>query len=515
MDLIYWLILLALGALVLIVLAKRRRSKNKQLRTEEETAGSVNTVLDGTSAQLFPQAVQEMTIGETLVEPPSPPPETPGLIREREIGHPEPEITRHPESPAGAALLREVFTARLQALAATMRLKLESLEGTAGAEEESSRLHKQLGLLNERTANLDASYLEELACHEETARFLARLASNNPESPAAQTRQILLHNASTKEAEAFLDQFSQEPQTKPALAAQAAVLSARLAEQRLDLSLALSRYIRALRISPDNVEYLHRASDLAHTLGQYEPAARWRQSLVRLIKRQPGDNAVDLALAERDLAYTCLKAGQFDEAAPLYKSAMTALSEALGNSHPEMANGWFQLGEMQESQGAYDKAQGLYRRALDILESNLGRLDLHLSPVLNRLAALAMDMRFEKEALAHYQHLVAIQERYLPQDHPFLAESWAALARAYLLRGEYALAEQYCLKSLASHEHRHEREHPAVATMFKELSHLCRQQGRPEEADQYHREAEAIRAELGKRREKANASVPDTALQEQ
>ena len=157
----------------------------------------------------------------------------------------------------------EVPDPRLQALAATTRLKLESLDGKAGTGAESDLLHKQLHLLNERTANLETSYQEELACHEETARFLARLATSRPESQAGQIRHILLHKASTREAEAFLDQFSQEPQNKPTLTAQAAVLSARLAEQRIDLPLALSRYTRALRIFPDNIEYLRLAGDLA------------------------------------------------------------------------------------------------------------------------------------------------------------------------------------------------------------------------------------------------------------
>ncbi len=508
MDPMNWLILLALGALLLLALSRRVR-KQKKHRGAKVAAAALPTdaavdAVDESRATVFTEDVED---NKALAKPS---PVYPQVSTEAMVQESAQENAGQFDNETGAALLREVFTARLQALAATTRLKLESLDGKAGTGAESDLLHKQLHLLNERTANLETSYQEELACHEETARFLARLATSRPESQAGQIRHILLHKASTREAEAFLDQFSQEPQNKPTLTAQAAVLSARLAEQRIDLPLALSRYTRALRIFPDNIEYLRLAGDLAHLLGQYEPAARWQQSRVRLIKRQPGHSAVSLALAERDLAYTSLKARRFDQAAPLYKSAMTALSEALGNNHPEMAQGWFQLGEMQESQGAYDKAQGLYRRALDILESNLGRLDLQLGPVLNKLATLAMDMRLEKEALAHYQHLAAIQERYLPQDHPFLAGTWAALARAYLLRGEYALAEQYCLKSLASNENLHGHEHPVVADLMKELSHLSRQQGRPEEADQYHREAETIRTQLGQNRA-GTAVVQDAA----
>lgn len=516
MNLMNWLIIiLALGALLWLVLGRRARQKRIRGGAQAAAAAiSADAARNDSSAQLFTQAMPAAGSPAAETHAAVPPAATPQFTAETAVSvtgaqEPAPAGTRQASSDPDAALLREVFTTRLQALAATLRLKLESLQDKPEAEEEIHLARKQLGLINARTASLDAAYQEELASHEESARFLARLAGNNPASQAAQIRQVLLHDGSAREAEDFLDQFSQEPQIKLTLAAQAAVLSGRLAERRLDLPLALGRYSRALRAFPDNVEYLRLAGALAHLLEQYDAAVRWQQSRVRLIDRQPGRSEVDLALAERDLAYTCLKAGRFDQAATLYKSAMTALSEELGNNHPEMAQGWFQLGEMQESQGAYDKAQALYRRTLDILESNLGRLDLQLGPVLNKLAALTMDMRLEKEALGHYQHLAAIEERYLPPEHPFLAATWAALARAYLQRKEYALAEQYYLKSLAANENLHGREHPAVADLMKELSLLCRQQGRPEEADRYYREAEAIRARLNRGR--AGDTAPQDA----
>lgn len=492
MNSMNWLILLALAAMLLTAFALRSRKK----RSRRAASDTAHTATSAASLQevetAFPVQEQAETRSEEQAEQAS------GWAESFTESVPLAPVPQQEletaDSATSTALLRGVFETRLHALIATYRLKLESIGTRPEDAQARDLLQKQVLILSERSAQLDASYQKELTCHEDVVRFLGRLASSTPDSRAGHIRQTLLHSASPREAEAFLEQFSQDPESRPSMAAQAAFLSGRLAEMRVDLPLALERYRKALHISPDNLEYLYRAGQVAQDLTQYHLAARWLENRLQLMEKQSSRSTVDLALAQRDLAYNYLKASRFDLAGPLYKTAMTSLSDTLGNNHPEMATGWCQLGEMQENQGAYDKAQTLYRRALDILESNLGRLDLHLAPVLGKLAALVMDMGLEKEALVHYQQLVAIQEKFLPSQHPQLAASLERLAKAYWLRGEYALAEQCYLKSLRINEALYEREHPSVAALLKELGKLCLQQGKTEEAERYQHEAEAIMA---------------------
>ena len=518
MNSMNWLIVVLLAALVLMILGLRLRAQKSSRKTKplpESTALASFADADGIPEQeqaepasMAPDlAVPEDAKKNVLDSPLNPAEQSESVLTP--AADPHPEVAAPGADPA-VILLREVFDARQNALAATCRLQLESSSNKQENAAARELAEKQVRIMDERTAQPDASYKEECACHEETARFLRRLAKNNHSEQAAQIRQNLLHSASPKEAEDFLDQFSLDTSNRPTLAAQAAFLSGRLAERRVDLVLALERYSRALRIAPDNSEYLSNAAHLAHTLGQYSTAAKWQESMVRLMGRQPGCTAVDIALAQRDLAYTYLQAKHFEKAAPLYKTAMATLSEALGNNHPEMASGWFQLGEMQENQGAYDKAQTLYRRAIDILESNLGRLDPHLIPVLDKLARLSMDTGQEKEAASHYLHLLAILEKYLPADHPQLAATLTGLARACRLRGEYAQAEQYCQKSLQINESLHGREHPVIVAQLKELSLLYGKQGRLEQAQRYLEEAEAIEEKLP-RQEEGTATVQQDA----
>ncbi len=482
MSSVYWLILLIAGAVLLGALTVSLHKK-KKVRTRGRTIASPARE-EALPAEPPLEQPEEMTCGtedwDYGYEPKS--------AYEADM----PELETDSDTDASAVLLQEVFVARLQALSATCRLRLEALEGKADKERARELLHKQIGILDERSAQPERSYLEEAACYREVARFLCRLAQDGLSPRAAQIRHTLLRSAAPREAESFLDSFSREATSRPAPAAQAAFLSACLAERRVALPLAMQRYLRARQTLPGNAEYLRRAGQLAHILADYEVAIQCREARIHIIEKRPRHSDTDLALARRDLACSYLKAGRPDVAGPLYKHAMASLSRLLGDRHPEMATGWMQLGEMQEQQGAYDKAYALYRRALDILVSCLERLDPQLAPVLEKLAALAMDMGLEQEAARYYQQLVDIREKVLPAEHPLLAASLARLAETYRLCGAYALAEQCCLRSLRIIETLHGRKHAEVAALLQDLGKLCRQQGKLKEGERHRLEAETI-----------------------
>lgn len=483
----YWLILLIAGMVLLLVLGAglRRRGRGR-----------------ARARSALPPIPEEALARAMAQELPGPTPDDRDYVYDPELPYETAGFqVIQADDDAASVLLQEVFVARLRALDATHRFRLEALEGQADKEGERELLHRQIAILDERSAQLQRSYLEEVACYREVARFLARLDQDGLSPHAARIRQTLLHSAAPREAEAFLDAFSQEAGSRPAPAAQAAFLSGFLAERRVALPLAMQRYLRAQHILPGNAEYLRRAAQMAHLLADYETAIHCREARVQIIEKRPRHSETDLALAQRDLAHSYLKAGRFDLAGPLYKSAMAALSRLLGDTHPEMAMGWLQLGEMQEQQGGYDRAYALFGRALGILTAGLDRLDPQLAPVLEKLGALALDMGLEQEALDHYRQLVEIREKTLPAEHPQLAADLARLAEAYRLRGAYALAEECCLRSLRINEALHGREHAAVAASLQDLGRLCCQQGKLEAGERHRLEAEAILQRLAPRPE--------------
>jgi tetratricopeptide (TPR) repeat protein len=115
-----------------------------------------------------------------------------------------------------------------------------------------------------------------------------------------------------------------------------------------------------------------------------------------------------------------------------------------------------------------------------------------LAGILDKLAALCMELEMEKQAVPLYERLVRIREKALRPTHPQLVISLNNLAESYRLQGRYAEAEACYLKTLRINEEVQGSEHPSVAAILQELAKLCTSQRKPEEAKRYQERASAI-----------------------
>ena len=518
------LVLLVVAAGALIVL-RRRAANGKRRRAQRGRKGEASLLVEERPAVAPPPEAAEAAEVAVIEAPPEPL----ALVEPVEPAEPERPLNpadgiaaasnretldrllpAEPDCARGAFLPWEVFLARMRARTLTCRLRMESLEERGAKDQELRVAHHQLDFANHRSARLEAAYKEELACSEAVLAFLETLAGKEDDA-AGRARDAFTRSADPIGAERFFVQWSREQGRDPAQAARALFLAGRLAELRIALPEALERYAQAVNLATDNAEYLRQAGALAHFMERYGDASRWRTALVRLGRTLSDHSLVDSALVQRDLAYTCLKAGHVEEAGRIYKRAMQVLVAALGPNHPEMATAWFQIGELQESQGAPEQAWTLYERCLKILQSKLGLLDPALCPVLENLARLATRLGRDPEALAYSRRLVTIQEKFLPPNHPHLAEALNALAEVYIQRGEYALAEHCGVKSLKIHEALHGREHPLVATQLAQLSWVCAQQGKMDDARLYQNEADALYTALALAPEAETVASPPSA----
>lgn len=372
--------------------------------------------------------------------------------------------------------------------------KLEQQQRAALAEaikqndvQRRDQLQRELVLMNDRLALLADSYVEEMACYQQVLDALAHLRPEMNDSDL-DTAIEELQGGNTEAAASFLAKLSL--QAHP-FATEAAFLCGQLADRRVDLQGAMDCYRRAVATAPDNPQYLRAAGLMARNLYQYKEALPWLERYVELVKQEQAD-AKAVALAQRELAYTCVLAGQYPKAGPLYKESMTVLAQQLGQEHPEMAISWQQIGEFQETMGEYDKAVSLYKKALAILEKKRGAEHPALAHIIGKLAALCIELEMEPEAVPLYERLVRIQEKILRPTHPQLAISLNNLAEAYRLQGRYAEAENCYQKTLQINEAMHGAEHPSVAAILQELAKLCTSQRKADEAKQYQERATAI-----------------------
>ena len=384
------------------------------------------------------------------------------------------------------ALTMEAYSVRLNRLEERQRAALAQAM-LRRDDRQRDRLQRELVLMNDKLALLADSYADELACYRQVLTTLEAVRAEDQTGLAeAKAR---LRQGDAEAAERLLADLSAGSHP---LAAQAALDSGQLAECRVDLQQALALYRRAVELAPENLDCLRAAGKVARSLYHYQAALQWLETFVRLSREQADRDPVEQALAQRELAYTYVLSGQYQKAGPLYKEAMTVLTQQLGPGHPEMATSWYQIGELQETLGEYDKAVSVYRKSLAILEQQRGADHPALANVLDKLAALCMELELEKEAVPLYERLVRIREKALRPTHPQLALSLNNLAESYRLQGRYAEAEACYQKSLVINETLHGSEHPSVAAVLQELAKLCTSQRKLSEAQQYQQRASAI-----------------------
>ena len=355
--------------------------------------------------------------------------------------------------------------------------------------EDIQRDHLQIELvaITDRIALLDDSYRQELEWRKAGLGALAEMGGAVDATLRERIRESLLCGETEPAEEFFAGIVDRKGKNAPL----AAYLAGCLAEARVDLYLALERYRKAVDLDGDNCDYLRAAGVMARRLYRYRDARPLLEKLVDLLAKKD-KGSVELALARRELAYTCALSGGMKQAGPLYKQAMKTIAGSLGPDHLEMGVSWSQIAELQEAKGQYEQAASTYGKALAIMEKELGPEHPSLDNVLEKLAGINVEFEEDNKAAALYEQLCTIREKSLGATHPKLAMALQNLAESYRLQGKYEQSEECYRKALAILEENHGDNHPAVAAVLQELAKLCSRQKKNDEAERLQQRASAI-----------------------
>ncbi|MGA2964596.1 MAG: tetratricopeptide repeat protein [Terriglobales bacterium] len=233
-------------------------------------------------------------------------------------------------------------------------------------------------------------------------------------------------------------------------------------------------------------------ADAAFFLGQslYEEG-KYRDSataLQRCLQFRP-DNVAVL----NSLALSLTNAGDYADAEPLYRRALTISENALGADHPHVATYLSNLGSLFHLRGDYADAETLYRRALAIVQKALGPDSLVEGTILGNLASVRQDEADYAGAEPLYRRALAIREKALGPEHPVTAAALHNLASLLQDNGDYAGAEPLFRRALAILETSVGPDHPNVADVLNGLATLLQHRADYAGAEPLFRRALAIR----------------------
>jgi len=332
-------------------------------------------------------------------------------------------------------------------------------------------------------------YKEVLAS---ASQSLEQLGPKVPAADLERARQALARG-DTAEAERLFEQGLGQDKAR---AAEAAFQLGQLAESRIDYASAKKYFGEAIKLQPENAQYLNAAGFMAYTLGQYEEAQPLLEQALAIRKKALGPEHPDVATTLRNLAELYGVQGQYAKAEPLDQQALAIDKKALGPEHPSVASDLNNLAVLYKTQGQYAKAEPLLQQALAINKKSLGPEHPDVAASLNNLAVLYSDQGQYRKAETLYQQALEIRMKALGPEHPSVATSLNNLAALYDRQGQYAEAEPLYQQALAIRKKALGPEHSGVAKVMENYAELLTKMKRDKEAAELQAQAKAIRAKI-------------------
>lgn len=218
--------------------------------------------------------------------------------------------------------------------------------------------------------------------------------------------------------------------------------------------------------------------------GKYDEALALGDRALTLAKIQFGTNHPVYARILYSIASTRFMKGDYSEAEPLLKQALSIFEKAISLENSDnIANVEYMLASIYIIQDDYLKAESVLLRLLKLQEQSIGTENPVIVTTLNSLALLYKEKGDYQQAEPLLVRLLKIWEKELGPEHPVVVASLNNLAEIYHDNGEYMKAEPLYLRALKIREKALGPEHPDVAVSLDNLALLYAEKGDYQQAE--------------------------------
>jgi len=392
-------------------------------------------------------------------------------------------------------------------------VKLSALDVLdAGAQRLDAQLADQPQLASRFAAVLGAIYLQLGQFDRATdlsMRALAIGASGNDDPGRADLVAQLAraqyekgdYAAAAKSADLALAAHRAQAGADSVVVADDLALQGEIARRQGDFGKAEPLLERALAISRAKLKSPHAkiAADLNELAVLYsdmhrldEGAAITAEALA-MFRSLYGENHLDIAENLINLGAFRMQAGRAAEALPMLEQATAIYRHLLPADHPLLANALVNQARAFDRLGRFGEAEPLYLQALAMQRRVLGEHHPDVAATLNNLAVLRMH-RDDFSAGADYsRQAMAVWAAQGKPDHPFALGSKANLAVALRESGDLVESERLTREVLSARRQQLGESHFLVSYTMDQLGIVLRLSGRPREAVEQHRQAQAMR----------------------
>jgi kinesin light chain len=231
--------------------------------------------------------------------------------------------------------------------------------------------------------------------------------------------------------------------------------------------------------------------------GKYKEATDHLKDALAVREKVAPDNKPALAAILNNLAVVRAKAGNYREAEGFCRRALEIRQKVLGANHPDVAKQLANLAVLCQNLGKYEEVEWYYQRALEIYQTELGPEDPNVARTKNLLANCYLKQGKYKAAEILFKEIlqtVNSSEQLNDSDHTMSAHTpTGTFQNQWMIESGSPRLQERKLQDGDSKEasytdkggwHRSDRQgnKPSVSETLKNLSELCRRQGKSDAA---------------------------------
>jgi tetratricopeptide (TPR) repeat protein len=165
------------------------------------------------------------------------------------------------------------------------------------------------------------------------------------------------------------------------------------------------------------------------TLRASEDEPLFRRTL-DIQERTMGRDHPDVGTTSMNLASVYVLQKRFADAEPLYARALEIRRRTLGPRHANVAETLSNMAILYLEENRLDVAEPLVGEALSIFQQAYGATHRNVALTLQNLGKILMQRRY-KDAETHYRQALAILEKTLSVDDPYVAQALHDLGKLY------------------------------------------------------------------------------------
>lgn len=314
---------------------------------------------------------------------------------------------------------------------ATLRADLERAHGA-----EKALINSKLKNVEKELLDLKESYDDTIKQNQTLSAALEEQKKQNPliANQLFEEAKTALLKGDTSKANLLFSIIESNAQKQISNAAQAAYQQGVIAYNKTEWLEALNHLERALRYQPENVSSLNLTASMYLQIGENSKALQLTEQVLDITMKQSGENSVQTAIAQQNLASIYLLFKRFDDAELILKKIIQNAEYVKLNYH--------QLGSCYNTLGYLYLLQGK-----------------------------------NEDAAAQLKKAVTLYEKIEGPEHDDIALVYTNLARAYELQNSPE-AEPFFLKAIDSATKRSGLKHPNTQDMIKNYIAFLINQGR-------------------------------------